>query len=335
LTEIVQPAGAGDAGAGAVDHIAFENLDRLLNVEMRSNSLPRGAKWTMYLMAREGAGMPLVYAAAREFDRAPASVLLVSGAAVPGYMPVGENDGPIGTVVLTRALVAMGHHVRILTDPVAAEPFRGLLRAVQTEAEVLEIGLGDLAMQERLAAEHDIFCAIERLGGNTHGIIYGATGVSRAPFRANLDHLFNTARAHGKRTLGIGDGGNEIGFGNLHPQLSQALPAYTFSDVTPCGGGVYSVVETDVLLVANSSNMGANAVTAGLALLRRDLSLCHTAEQELALAHVGVGLGLIDGGNGQLRPWCDGIPPAANAAVVEVLRTIISQSLLPEERRKF
>lgn len=330
MTEIVQPA-----GAGAVDHIAFENLDRLLNVEMRSSSLPRGAKWTMYLMARERAGMPLVYAAAREFDRAPASVLLVSGAAVPGYMPVGENDGPIGTVVLTRALVAMGHHVRILTDPVAAEPFRGLLRAVQTEAEVLEIGLGDLAMQERLAAEHDIFCAIERLGGNTHGIIYGATGVSRAPFRANLDHLFNTARANGKRTLGIGDGGNEIGFGNLYPQLSQALPAYTFSDVTPCGGGVYSVVETDVLLVANSSNMGANAVTAGLALLRRDLSLCHTAEQELALAHVGVGLGLIDGGNGQLRPWCDGIPPAANAAVVEVLRTIISQSLLPEERRKF
>jgi hypothetical protein len=319
----------------AVDHIAFENLDRLLNVEMRSRSLPRGAKWTMYQMARERAGMPLVYAAAREFDRAPARVLLVSGAAVPGYMPVGENDGPIGTVVLTRALVAMGHSVSILTDPVAAEPFRGLLRAVQTEAEVLEIGLGDLAMQERLAADNDVFCAIERLGGNAHGIIYGATGVSRAPFRANLDHLFHTARAQGKRTIGIGDGGNEIGFGNLHPQLSEALPAYTFSEITPCGGGVYSVVETDVLLVANSSNMGANAVTAGLALLRRDLSLCHTAEQELALAHVGVGLGLIDGGNGQLRPWCDGIPPAANAAVVEVLRTIVSQSLLPEETRKF
>jgi hypothetical protein len=103
----------------------------------------------------------------------------------------------------------------------------------------------------------------------------------------------------------------------------------------PDGGGVYSAVKTDVLLVANSSNMGAHAVTAGLALLRRDLSLCHTAEQELALAHLGVDLGLVDGGNGELRPWCDGIPPAANAAVVEVLRTIVSQSLLPEELRKF
>jgi hypothetical protein len=229
----------------------------------------------------------------------------------------------------------MGHGVRILTDPAAAQPFRGLLRSVETEAEVLEIGLGDLALQERLASETDVLCAIERLGGNVHGIIYGATGISRAPFRANLDHLFNTARAQGKRTIGIGDGGNEIGFGNLHPQLTQALASYTFSHVTPCGGGVYSAVKTDVLLVANSSNMGAHAVTAGLALLRRDLSLCHTAEQELALAHLGVDLGLVDGGNGELRPWCDGIPPAANAAVVEVLRTIVSQSLLPEELRKF
>jgi hypothetical protein len=318
-----------------VDTIACENIDRLMNVEMRNRCLPRGAKWPMYLMAREAAGIPLAYAAAREFDRPPARVLLASGAAVPGHMPVGENDGPIGTVVLARALLAMGHSVRVLTDPVAAEPFRGLFRSIGLTVEVLEIGLDDRAMQERLAAESDVLCAIERLGGNVNGIIYGATGVSRAPFRANLDHLFNTARAMGKRTVAIGDGGNEIGFGNVHPQLSEAAPQFNFNDVTPCGGGVYSVVKTDVLLVANSSNMGANAVTAALALLRGDLSLCHTAEEELALAHVGVGLGLIDGGSGLLRPWCDGIPPRANAAVVEVMRTIVAQALAPEETRKF
>lgn len=321
--------------SGKVDTVAFENIDRLINVEMRSHSLPRGLKWPMYQMARDRAGMSLVHAAAREFDRAPARVLLVSGAAVPEFMPVGENDGPIGTVVLTRALKALGHSVRILTDPVAAPPFRGLLRAIQTDAEVLEVGLDDRRLQERLAQESDILCAIERLGGNPNGIIYGATGVTRAHHRANVDHLFNVARAGGKRTIGIGDGGNEIGFGNVHAKLSRELPQYAFKEVTPCGGGVYSVVETDVLLVANTSNMGANAVTAGLALLRGDLSLCHTAQQELALAHVGVGLGLIDGGGGQLRAWCDGVHPAANAAVVEVLRTIVSQALAPAEKRKF
>lgn len=318
-----------------IDDIACENIDRLVNVEMRSRILPRGLKWPMYLMAREAADMSLVKAAALEFDRPPSQVLLVSGAAVPGHMPVGENDGPIGTVVLARALSAMGHTVRILTDPVAAEPFRGLLRAIRLDVPVLEVGLDDKPLQERLAQESDVLCAIERLGGNPNGIIYGATGVSRAPHRANLDHLFRTARALGKRTVGIGDGGNEIGFGNIHPQLSEASPQFAFKAVTPCGGGVYSVVETDVLLVANSSNMGANAVTAGLALLRNDLALCHTAEAEHALAHVGVGLGLIDGGSGELRAWCDGIPPQANAAVVEVMRTIVSQALAPEATRKF
>ncbi|MDB5954037.1 glutamate cyclase domain-containing protein [Ramlibacter sp.] len=319
------------------DTIAFENLDRLLNVEMRSRLLPRGAKWTMYQLARQVTGMSLVHAAARVFDRPPARVLLVSGAAVPGHMPVGENDGPIGTVVLARALVAIGHAVRILTDPAAAGPFRGLLRATGLDArvDVLEIGLRDQPLQEQLAREHEVVCAIERLGGNSSGVIYGATGVSRAGFRANVDHLFTTARALGRRTVGIGDGGNEIGFGVIHARMMQALPEFAFAEVTPCGGGVYSVIETDVLLVANSSNMGAHAVTAGLALLRGDLSLCHTAEQEIALAHVGVGLGLVDGGTGTLRAWCDGIPPAANAAVVELMRTIVAQSLAPAATRPF
>jgi hypothetical protein len=63
--------------------------------------------------------------------------------------------------------------------------------------------------------------------------------------------------------------------------------------------------------------------------------LCHTAEAEFELAHVGVGLGLIDGGTGELRAWCDGIPAEANAAVVQVLRTIVSQTLAPPGIRKF
>src|SRR5690606_4019445 len=107
----------------------------------------------------------------------------------------------------------------------------------------------------------------------------------RASHRANLDHLFRTARMLGKRTIGIGDGGNEIGCGNIYESLSREMPEYAYKDTTPCGGGVYSVVETDVLLIANSSNMGANGLTAGLALLRQDLSLCHTPDAELALAH--------------------------------------------------
>src|SRR5690606_32970265 len=104
--------------APIMDPIACENIDRLMNIEMRGHgTLPRGLKWPMYLMAREVAGRSLIEAAALQFAGPPAKVLLVSGAAVPEHMPVGENDGPIGSVVLAKSLTAMGHAVTILTDP--------------------------------------------------------------------------------------------------------------------------------------------------------------------------------------------------------------------------
>ena len=109
----------------------------------------------------------------------------------------------------------------------------------------------------------------------------------------------------------------------------------TAADKTPCGGGVFTVVKTDVLVVASTSNFGAYAVVAGLALLRKDASLCHTAEDEIALHHVGVGLGLSDGGTGKVIAWCDGIPGATNAAYVQIMREIVEQAVLPLRERNF
>jgi hypothetical protein len=229
--------------------------------------------------------------------------------------------------VLAKSLSAIGHSVAVLTDPACAGPFEGLIRYLGISVEVLQIGLEDRVMQERMVDENDLFVAVERLGGNINGNLYGVNGNPRGGMRANLDHLFRTARAQGKVTMAIGDGGNEIGFGKIRERLEREMPAYAFKDVTPCGGGIYSAVETDTLLVANSSNIGAYGVTAALALLRRDPSLCHTPQLDYALAHVGAGLGLVDGVNGALRPWCDGIPPETNAAVVQILLNIVERTL--------
>jgi len=88
-------------------------------------------------------------------------------------------------------------------------------------------------------------------------------------------------------------------------------------------------------VVANSSNLGAYGVTAALALLRREVSLCHTPQLDYALAHVGAGLGLVDGVNGELRPWCDGIPPETNAAIVQVMLNIVERTLEATAPRHF
>ena len=90
-----------------------------------------------------------------------------------------------------------------------------------------------------------------------------------------------------------------------------------------------------MLVVATSSNLGAYGVCAALAICRRDPSLCHTPAEEIALAHVGVGLGLTDGGSGKRIAAVDGIPVADNAAVVTLMQALVARALGREEDRGF
>ena len=315
--------------------IACENIDRLQCLEIQGRALPRGIKWPLYEAVRATQEKPLVMAAAEMLDRDPCEIGIVSGAAVPTHMPKGENDGPFGSVILAKALVRMSHRVTIFTDPPAAEPFRALLERSAIKVGVEELRLNDLAQQEEIASALDLAIAVERLGGNVNGIIYGATGISRAAFRCNVDHLFTCMRKAGKPTLSIGDGGNEIGFGNVHDVLTGTMPDLNKADITPCGGGIVSALPTDVLVVATSSNLGAYGVCAALAICRKDPTLCHTPEEEIALEHIGIGLGLTDGGSGKRIAAVDGIPVADNAAVVTLMQALVERALAQEENRRF
>lgn len=314
---------------------ACENIDRLQSMELQGRALPRGLKAALYELARAVHDEPLVLAAARLLNEGPRHIGIVTGAAVPGHMPVGENDGPLGAVVLTNALVRLGHWVSIYTDNMAAAPLKALIERLGLDVPVIDLQLNGTEQQDAIADDIDVAVAIERLGGNPNGIVYGATGVSRADFRCNVDHLFRTMTAQGKATLSIADGGNEIGFGKIYDALCDRFPEYKLAEVTPCGGGVYCNVPTDVLVVATSSNIGAYGVVAALALLREDLSICHTPEEETALEYIGVGLGLTDGGSGQKIAAVDGVPVEDNAAIVRLMRSSVQRALEGVKDRGF
>ena len=315
--------------------IAAENMDRLLCIEMRRKGLPRGFKWPLYEAARAISDGPMVLKAARLLDRAPCRVGIFTGAAVPEHMPVGENDGPLGSSVLAAALTRIGHRPTIYTDPVCAPPIEALLKRNGSAVNVVRLTLGDKAQLAAAARDEDLLIAIERLGGNINGKLHGVNGTNRDAFRCNVDHAFLEAKRLAKTTIGIGDGGNEIGFGALRETLEARLPEFAQKDKTPCGGGIFSAIATDHLVVASTSNLGAYGVVAALAMLKNDASLCHTAEEEIALHHVGVGLGLVDGGGGGMIPWCDGIPAESNAAVVTLLQNIVLRTLEAPRIRTF
>lgn len=313
--------------------IACDNIDKLLCIEMRRKGLPRGFKWPLYEVARAVCDRPLVLAAAQVLDRAPARIGIVTGAAVPEHMPLGENDGPLGAVVLAAALTRIGHSVSVLTDPACAGPIAFLLKRAGLASPVVELRLGDVAQQEALAPDFDVLVAIERLGGNLHGKLHGVNGTNRDAFRCNVDRLFAAHAGLGRASIAIGDGGNEIGFGRIRETLMERLPEFAQTETVE--GGIFSVVPVDVLVMAGTSNLGAYGVVAALALLRNDATLCHSPEEEVALHQVGVGLGLVDGGGGGAIPWCDGIPAEASAAVVLLMRNIVERTLEAPRVRKF
>lgn len=315
--------------------IAADNIDRVLTVEIRRPGVTRGFKSVLYDVARAAADGPLVLGAAGMLNGPPGRVGIVTGAAVPVHMPLGENDGPFGALVLAGALERIGHTVTIYTDPEVAGPMRVLIHRAGQAAATIELARGDARQQEDAAAASDILVAIERLGCNPNGHMYGMTANSRDGLRAKVGGMFAAHAALGRPSLGIGDGGNEIGLGSLRAELVRWLPHINQADKTPCGGGVFATTPTTRTVVGSTSNLAAYGVCAALALLRDDAALCHTPEEELALHHVGVGLGLADGGGGGIIAATDGIPAEANAATVLLMRAIVQCALLPERARAF
>src|SRR5436305_15028614 len=87
--------------------IIGEYVDRLVNVEMRMNGLPRGKAHLLYDAARRKQNGPLTALAARRLrDEVGRNdfVFILTGAGLLPWLPNGETDGPLGAASLARAL---------------------------------------------------------------------------------------------------------------------------------------------------------------------------------------------------------------------------------------
>jgi hypothetical protein len=164
--------------------------------------------------------------------------------------------------------------------------------------------------------------AVERPGRNRAGDYLSMRGESVAAWNAPLDALFLTrrgGRALRPCTVGIGDGGNEIGMGVVHARLRRLGPLAT---------RIASVVGVDHLVVAGVSNWGGYGVVAALSrLARRDL--LHTPDLERRVVEACVAAGASDGVTRRREPTVDGLPIEAHAAVVELLRLAARSGIIP------
>jgi hypothetical protein len=248
-------------------------------------------------------------------------ILITTGFTVADGAP--ETDGPPGAAVLGHALGQLGGRVRYVTDPATVPVLQSALDVLGVRADILVYPDGEGAAPALLRRERPThMIAIERPGRSGKGDYLNARGASVAAWNRPIDELFLCCRdgrgrapAAGGRTarvvtVGVGDGGNEIGMGNVRARLRR---------LGPLMARIAAVVGTDHLVVSGVSNWGAYGIAAALGRLAGQ-SLVHTPEAERRLIEACVAAGAVDGLSRRREATVDALGLDVHAAFVRLLR---------------
>ena len=205
-----------------------------------------------------------------------------------------ETDGPPGAKAIGSALESLGQKVIYLTDRYC-KPIMDAL-ASPTE-QTLEFPVTNADKSNQFAREFledirpSLLISIERCSPSSDGIYRNMLSKDVSGFTAKIDTLFDIF----PQSIGIGDGGNEIGMG----KLQDVIPNHHKLPQQP------AATATDQLLIASVSNWGGWGLVAGLSSITGK-KLLPSIEDEQYRLNQCVELGLVDGFTGEVKPYVDG-----------------------------
>jgi hypothetical protein len=261
------------------------------------------------------------------------SLAVVTGFYIPtANPPAGETDGPLGALFLARALMPLGIPVTLVTDDFCMRA----LQAGLTECDLKDqVPLVTLPTPAHVVSGADCWIeepkgvpafshvlAIERVGPShvrdevplaDRDRCHTMRGRDITDLMSPVHRFFESweicdeaARSFGfisdLTTIGIGDGGNEIGMGKI--------PWEVIDRNIPRGGLVACRIATQHLIVCGVSNWGAYALAAGVAILRGQklASPLFDPDTERRILQVMVDAGpLVDGVTGAPTATVDGL----------------------------
>ena len=277
---------------------------------------------------------------------------IVTGFFIPtATPPAGETDGPLGALFLARALVPLGIPVVLITDDFCVRALEAGLAECGLRKQVPVVTLPTPAQASAMSdveywqyfddrkgiATLTHLLAIERVGPNhTHDRCHTMRGRDITDLMSPVHRLFEAisepealAKENGETsltlqartnitTLGIGDGGNEIGMGRI--------PRDIIARNIANGGLIACRIPTQHLIVAGVSNWGAYALAAGVGHLRGktlDPGLFDpTREQQILQLMVDEGP-LVDGVVGKPSVSVDGLTWEQYIAVLTKIGAIM------------
>ena len=249
--------------------------------------------------------------AARYIVDHPGDVAIVTGFYV--LMSGGpETDGPPGAIAIGQALQALGRRVVYVSDLHTTPMLRDWLGE---SAEVVDFPIAGVDASHGTASDTleqikpALLISIERCGRTGDGTYLNMRGTDITSQTARLDHLFEA----GVPSVGIGDGGNEIGMGNL----AQVISAVDSLPDRP------AVNKVDRLVIASVSNWGGYGLVASLSrIVGRDL--LPSVEQQARLIRRMVDTGAVDGTTGEATYTVDTFTTEQNGEILDCLHQLLA-----------
>ena len=242
----------------------------------------------------------------------PGKVFIVTGFYIM-LAKATETDGPPGAVAIGNALAKLGNEVAYVTDELSSEVVRSI-----ADHEVIEFPITNhfesAKFANKLVQVHSpsALLAIERAGLVGDGTYRNFRGIDFTPHNAKIDHLFDQH----PYSVGIGDGGNEIGMGNLQ----NVIPTieHEFLPKNPC------VTTTTELIIASCSNWGGYGLIAALS-LKNGVNLLPSVEEAKQMVRKIVAVGAVEGMSGESKEWVDNRDLEADSVCIRDLHALLEE----------
>jgi len=256
-------------------------------------------------MATAGASLEPGYLlrAARLIQASAGRVYILTG------FPVGdtfETDGPAGAISLYRLCERLGSDPIILSDPAVTTALAAEFRC-HTLTDTSATGARQSATALFKQAPPALVISIERPGAAQDGRCYNMAGDTISAHSAYSEAYLELANCP---TIAIGDGGNEIGMGNLMGALSHF-------DIHP------AVSTCEELVVADVSNWAAYALCLVTDWLN-GARYCLADDVQADLEHL-VSQGAVDGVTGHATATEDGFAEQSAQRLIHDIHTILAQ----------
>ncbi len=245
--------------------------------------------------------------AAKVLHDHPGPVMIVTGFYISS-LSLTETDGPPGALAVGRALQRMGRSITYVTDQYSLDLMQ---RFAQRGSSVVSFPITSpeesLEEARRLIAQFDpsVMISIERCGRTKDGRYINCRGVDLTMYNARLDTLFD----FGIPSIAVGDGGNEIGMGNL----AEWIPGVPSLPLEP------AITRVDALIIASVSNWGAYGLVSALSALTHQ-DLLPDAKTETRLIKDMITFGACDGAVLQRTNSVDGFSLEDNEKILNRLQ---------------